>query len=82
MTIEEKAREIFVAQEYTECENANDEMWMKRDAFGRGAEWMLEKAKLWLKENTQNYWEDASQHDNCYYDDEELVNDFKKAMEE
>ena len=43
---------------------------------------MLEKAKLWLKENTQNYWEDASQHDNCYYDDEELVNDFKKAMEE
>jgi len=49
MTIEEKAKEIFVAQEYTECENVNDEMWMKRDAFGRGAKWMLSQVEDWFK---------------------------------
>ena len=82
MTIEEKAKEIFVIQDYMECENATDETWMKRDVFQRGAEWMLEKATQWLKENALNYWEDASQHDNCCYDNEELVNDFRKTMEE
>jgi len=48
MTIEEKAKEIFQAQEYMECENASDEMWMKRDAFERGAQWMLSEIQNWF----------------------------------
>lgn len=43
---------------------------------------MLEKAVKWLKENVQNYYEDASMHDNCWYDDEQMIEDFQKAMEE
>lgn len=49
MSIEEKAREIFVLQEYMECENASDEAYMKRDAFQRGAEWILEKACEYIR---------------------------------
>ena len=52
------------------------------DAFIDGAQWMLEKAVKWLKENAQNYYEDASMHDNCWYDDEQMIEDFQKAMEE
>ncbi len=44
MTIEEKAIEIFQVQEDMVCVDTSDEMWMKRDAFRTGAEWMLEKA--------------------------------------
>ena len=43
---------------------------------------MLEKAVKWLKENAQNYYEDAAMHDNCWYDDEQMIEDFQKAMEE
>lgn len=43
---------------------------------------MIEKAVKWLKENAQNYYEDASMHDNCWYDDEQMIEDFQKAMEE
>lgn len=50
MSIEDKAKEIFVPQEYMECENASDEAYMKRDAFQRGANWMLEKAINWLND--------------------------------
>lgn len=46
------------------------------------AKWMLEKAVKWLKENAQNYYEDAAMHDNCWYDDEQMIEDFQKAMEE
>ena len=73
MTIEEKAKEIFVAQEYMECENANDEMWMKRDAFGRGSEWMLDKAIEWLKNQGSKNNSGVIMIS---------VDDFKKAMEE
>ena len=52
------------------------------DAFIDGARWMFEKAVKWLKENAQNYYEDASMHDNCWYDDEQMIEDFQKAMEE
>ena len=52
------------------------------DAFIDGAQWMFEKAVNWLKENAQNYYEDSSMHDNCWYDDEQMIEDFKKAMEE
>ena len=41
-----------------------------------------EKAVKWLKENAQNYYEDDTMHDNCWYDDEQMVEDFQKAMEE
>lgn len=76
MTIEEKAKEIFVAQEYTECENANDEMWMKRDAFGRGAEWMLNQIEDWFKNQPSiqySAWGRLA---------EDSLIEFKKAMEE
>lgn len=66
MTIEEKAREIFVIQDYMECESASDEAWMKRDAFQRGAEWIIEKATEWLTNNKR------------YLDD---ISSFKKAMQ-
>lgn len=47
-----------------------------------GANWMLEKAIKWLKENAQNYYEDSPMHENCWYDDEQMIEDFQKAMEE
>lgn len=50
--------------------------------FERGAQWIIEKAVKWLKENAQNYYEDAAMHDNCWYDDEQMIEDFQKAMEE
>ena len=52
------------------------------DGFKTGAKWMLEKAVKWLKENAQNYYEDDAMHDNCWYDDEQMIEDFQKAMEE
>ena len=76
MTIEEKAREIFVAQEYMECENANDEMWMKRDAFGRGAEWMLNQIEDWFKNQP------SIQYSALGRLAEDSLIEFKKAMEE
>lgn len=77
MTIEEKAKEYesnIGSQDYVPIEI--------EEAFKAGAEWMLEKAVKWLKENAQNYYEDAAMHDNCWYDDEQMIEDFQKAMEE
>lgn len=76
-TIEEKAREYesnIGSQDYVPTEI--------EEAFKAGAEWMIDKAVKWLKENAQNYYEDASMHDNCWYDDEQMIEDFQKAMEE
>ena len=76
-TIEEKAREYesnIGSQDYVPTEI--------EEAFEAGAKWMLEKAVKWLKENAQNYYEDAAMHDNCWYDDEQMIEDFQKAMEE
>lgn len=50
--------------------------------FDNGSEYMLKKAIKWLNENAQNYYEDSSMHDNCWYDDEAMIEDFQKAMEE
>lgn len=77
MTIEEKAKEYesnIGSQDYVPIEI--------EEAFKAGAEWMLEKAVKWLKENAQNYYEDAAMHDNCWYDDEQMIEDFQKAMKE
>lgn len=77
MTIEEKAKEYesnIGSQDYVPIEI--------EEAFKAGAEWMLEKTVKWLNENAQNYYEDASMHDNCWYDAEQMIEDFQKAMEE
>lgn len=85
MTIEEKAKEIIPdAFDEDEILPAREGFIVKyqRLSFHQGAEWMIEKAVKWLKENAQNYYEDASMHDNCWYDDEQMIEDFQKAMEE
>ena len=33
----------------------------------------INKACEWLNENAQNYYHDASMHDNCWYDDEQMI---------
>ena len=83
MTIEEEARQ-FAGFKHGVKENefiyaVRD---LSYDGFKTGAEWMLEKAVKWLKENAQNYYEDAAMHDNCWYDDEQMIEDFQKAIEE
>lgn len=50
-------------------------------AFSEGAQWMLKKAVNWLNENAQNYYKDSLIHDNYWYDDEQMIEDFQKAME-
>ena len=84
MTIEEKAKE-FAGYDNPSLQGivtTTARMIGKYDGFKAGAEWMLEKAIKWLKENAQNYYEDSSMHDNCWYDDEQMIEDFQKAMEE
>ena len=83
MTIEEEARQ-FAGFKHGVKENefiyaVRD---LSYDGFKTGAEWMLEKAVKWLKENAQNYYEDAAMHDNCWYDDEQMIEDFQKTMKE
>ncbi len=77
MSIEEKAKEYesnIGSQDYVPTEI--------EESFKAGAEWMLEKAIKWLKDNAQMYYCSASQADNCWYDDDALVIDFKKTMED
>lgn len=85
MTNEEKAREYAQlhlydgdqVQLYVECHNG------KIAAFKAGAEWkeqqMIEKVCEWLKNNAGEhiYFDEC---DNEWYDAEELIEDFKKAM--
>lgn len=82
MTIEERAKEYAGLKP-----NSNDAFGdiirsLAYKGYIEGVNWMLEKAIKWLKENAQNYYEDASMHDNCWYDDEQMIEDFQKAMEE
>lgn len=83
MTIEEEARQFA---EFKHGVKENEFIYAVRDlsydGFKTGAEWMLEKAVKWLKGNAQNYYEDAVMHDNCWYDDEQMIEDFQKAMKE
>lgn len=76
MSIEEKAKEIFVPQEYMECENASDEAYMKRDAFQRGAKWMLEKACEYIRNQYPTHYQEWAELAN------ESAKQFRKAMEE
>lgn len=85
MTIGENAKEIIPdACDEDEILPARTGLIVKQQrlAFRQGAKWMLEKAIKWLKENAQNYYEDSPMHDNCWYDDEQMIEDFQKAMEE
>lgn len=82
MTIEEKAKEFAGYNNPQGIVTTTAKMIGKHDGFKAGAEWMIEKAVKWLNENAQNYYEDASMHDNCWYDDEQMIEDFQKAMEE
>lgn len=82
MSIDEKAREEYpyiTPSDGYECHDYNE---AAKDGFIEGAKWMFEKTVKWLKENAQNYYEDSSMHDNCWYDDEQMIEDFQKAMEE
>ena len=83
-TIEEKAR-VYSGLDQTLASNNlldNSTRYMANCGFRDGAKWMLEKAVKWLKENAQNYYEDAAMHDNCWYDDEQMIEDFQKTMKE
>lgn len=85
MRIDEKAKEkIPNAFDDDEIIPAREGSIVKKQriAFYEGAEWMLKEAVKWLKENAQNYYKDAAMHDNCWYDDEQMIEDFQKAMEE
>lgn len=85
MTIGEKAKEYaeehFPSEDISNIDNI-DEHYIAFHSHIAGARWMLEKAVKWLEENAQNYYEDASMHDNCWYDDEQMIEDFQKVMEE
>lgn len=83
MSIEEKAKDFSEynkphSQDVITTAIIND----KYNHFKSGAEWMLGKALEWLTKNAQNYYEDAAMHDNCWYNDEQMIEDFKKAMKE
>lgn len=82
MTIEEKAlnyvNEQFPEGSYTIATLATAPTHYK--SFKAGAEWMLDKAIKWLKENAQNY--SVGEDDNCWYDDRQMIEDFQKQMEE
>lgn len=83
MTIEEKAKEYSgYNMLHSQDLPTTYSVMGQYDGFNAGAEWMLDKAVKWLKENAQNYYEDAAMHDNCWYDDEQMVEDFQKAMKE
>ena len=84
-SLEERAHD-FARKVYTNgqewWEDSSTIIALGKSCYIKGAEWMIEKAVKWLKENAQNYYEDAAMHDNCWYDDEQMIEDFQKAMEE
>lgn len=41
-----------------------------------------EKTCEWLKENADKYYHSSSQSDDCYFDLEQMLEDFCKAIEE
>jgi len=82
-TIEERAKEY---EQKKHCSYAP----LLGDAYYDGAteqesitkKEMVEKACEWLRANLWNYYIASSQADNCGIDDENLLEDFRKAMEE
>lgn len=43
---------------------------------------LIDKACEWLKENADNYYNSSCQADNCYFDSQQMLEDFREAMEE
>lgn len=82
MTIEERAKKEYPAVSPLDYPVTHDYNIAAKNGFIEGAKWMLEKATKWSENNTQNYYHGYSQADNCYFDDTEFLEDFKKAMEE
>lgn len=82
MTIEEKAKKEYPSvnpYDYPETCSYNK---TSRNSFIRGARWMTENAIKWVEDNIRNYYHNASQTDNCQFDDTKVLEDFKKALEE
>lgn len=84
MTIEEQAKVYSGLDQTLKSNNLHDNTtrYMANCGFRDGAKWMLDKAVKWLKENVQNYYEDGAMHDDYWYDDEQMIEDFVEAMEE
>ena len=43
---------------------------------------IIREAYEWLKKNIDNYYHSSCQADDCYFDSEQMLGDFRKAMEE
>ena len=69
--------------EYDDCGDVCDDKYFIEKAFKTGANWadktMIDKAYEWLKQNAKNYV--VTCYDEGELNDEDLLNDFKKAME-
>ena len=70
--------------EYDDCGDVCDDKCFIEKAFKAGANWadktMIDKAFQWLKQNAEKYV--VTCYDEGELNDEDLLNDFKKAMEE
>lgn len=42
----------------------------------------IEKACEWIRENADKYYVSSSQADDCFFDSDNMLEDFRKAMEE
>lgn len=74
--IDDKYKSPYGDHEWQECYG----IW--EGGFERGVQWMIEKATTWLNKNAGNFYIGDAQSDNCYYDVDELISYFQKAMEE
>lgn len=50
--------------------------------FDQGHIFAIDKAYEWLKKNIDNYYHSSCQSDDCYFDSEQMLEDFSKAMKE
>lgn len=42
----------------------------------------IDKACEWLEDNADKFYMSSSQADDCYFDTDKMIEDFRKAMEE
>ena len=73
MTIEKKANELYYVPKHLVCQEALDEVIVQKVAFTEGAEWMLQRATQWLKN------QGAKSNNGVVMIS---IDDFKKAMED
>ena len=81
--IEELARPLKYIQRYG---NETDSVYLHIDdvknLINEQKAIDIEKACEWLENNADRYYQSSSQADDCWFDSDSLINDFKKAMEE